>query len=102
MIDIEDAISIEFIKEVEIITKEKFTIEHKWRGNNMLWESILSKLKPDEVIKIECDTPQRAKYKQSSLLGSIRTSRNRRFSGKVTTVVSGTVLYIRLKNGETK
>ena len=97
----EDNISVEFVKEkVEAITSNEFLQEHKWRGKNMLWESILAKLKPDEVIKFECDTHQRAKHKQSSLLGSIRKSRNKQFFGKITTNVLGNILYIRLKNGK--
>uniref|UniRef100_A0A6M3X857 Uncharacterized protein n=1 Tax=viral metagenome TaxID=1070528 RepID=A0A6M3X857_9ZZZZ len=96
-----DTISVQFVKEkVEIITSNEFLQEHEWRGQNMLWESILSKLKPDEVIKFECQSHLQAKYKQSSLLGSIRNSRNKTFTGKITTSVSGNTLYIRLKKEE--
>lgn len=97
-----DNISVEFVKEkVAIITTNEFLQEHEWRGNNiMLWESILSKLKPDEVIKFKCQSHIQAKYKQSSLLGSIRNSRNKTFTGKITTTVSGNTLYIRLKKEE--
>ena len=96
-----DNISVEFVKEkVEIISSNQFIQEHEWRGQNMLWESILSKLKPNEVIKFECQSHQQAKYKQSSLLGSIRNSRNKVFTGKITTAVSGNILYIRLKKDE--
>jgi len=97
----------EFIKEYKIqwirntdTISVQFVQEHEWRGQNMLWESILSKLKPDEVIKFECQSHLQAKYKQSSLLGSIRNSRNKTFTGKITTSVSGNTLYIRLKKEE--
>ena len=94
-------VSVEFVKEKsEIISNNEFLQERQWRGNNMLWESVLAKLTPNEVIKFECQSHLQAKYKQSSLLGSIRNSRNKTFTGKITTAVSENTLYIRLKKEE--